>query len=134
MSAVCRLFEPYDFCSFAHLWVIAYYSPFCFQAIPGASTLNSGLIYLPLAVSLAIGTPAGGPLISFVYYYYPTLILNSVLTTIGSGLITILQPDTTAEYRISFQVVYGVGMALPFNHPTLPFKMHFKTPWGTKHF
>lgn len=74
-------------------------------------------MYLPLAVSLAIGALAGGPLISFAGYYNPTLILGSVLMTVGSGLITTFKPDTSAGYWISYQIVYGIGIGLAFQPP-----------------
>jgi len=74
-------------------------------------------MYLPLAVSLAIGALAGGPLISFTGYYNPTLILGSVLMTVGSGLITTFRPDTSAGYWISYQIVYGIGIGFAFPPP-----------------
>ncbi|KAJ5784891.1 uncharacterized protein N7503_010103 [Penicillium pulvis] len=105
------------FCNFAHLAVVAYYLPIYFQAVRGASTLTSGLMYLPLAVALAISALAGGPLTTYVGYYNPTLIFGSVLMAVGSGLITTLRPDTGPEKWISFQILYGIGIGLAFQPP-----------------
>ncbi|OKL60712.1 hypothetical protein UA08_03986 [Talaromyces atroroseus] len=105
------------FCNFAHLAVVAYYLPFYFQAVRGASTFGSGLMYLPLAVALAISALAGGPLTSFIGYYNPVLMLGSVFMTVGSGLITTLRPDTSAGEWISYQIIYGVGIGLAFQPP-----------------
>ncbi|KAJ6088810.1 hypothetical protein N7486_010071 [Penicillium sp. IBT 16267x] len=107
------------FCNFSHLAVIAYYLPFYFQAVRGASTLESGLMYLHLAVSLAIAALAGGPLTSYIGYYNPILIFGSILMTVGSGLITTLRPDTGPGKWISFQILYGIGIGLAFQPPYL---------------
>ncbi|KAJ5671166.1 hypothetical protein N7507_000293 [Penicillium longicatenatum] len=105
------------FCNFAHLAVIAYYLPFYFQAVRGASTLGSALMYLPLAVALGIAALAGGPLISYIGYYNPTLIFGSILMVVGSGLITTLRPDTGPGKWIPYQIVYGIGIGLAFQPP-----------------
>jgi MFS family permease len=124
------------FCNFAHLAVIAYYVrpspsnldweaavltrdqlPFYFQAVRGASTLGSSIMYLPLAVALAVAALVSGPLTSYIGYYNPTLILGSVLMTVGCGLITTLRPDTSAGMWISYQIIYGIGIGLAFLPP-----------------
>ncbi|KAJ5833514.1 hypothetical protein N7474_001825 [Penicillium riverlandense] len=105
------------FCNFAHLSVIAYYLPFYFQAVRGASTLGSGLMYLPLAVTLAIAALVGGPLTTYIGYYNPVLMLGGVLMAVGSGLITTLQPDTGSGKWISYQILYGIGIGLAFQPP-----------------
>jgi len=74
-------------------------------------------MYLPLAVSLSIMALVGGPLISLIGYYNPPLIFGSVLAAIGAGLITTLEPDTSADRWIAYQIVYGVGVGLAFQPP-----------------
>jgi MFS family permease len=91
--------------------------PFYFQAVRGASTLGSGIMYLPLAVALAVAALVSGPLTSYIGYYNPTLILGSVLMTVGCGLITTLRPDTSAGMWISYQIIYGIGIGLAFLPP-----------------
>ncbi|CAL5871992.1 uncharacterized protein PFLUO_LOCUS6249 [Penicillium psychrofluorescens] len=85
--------------------------------VRGASTFGSGLMYLPLAVTLAISALAGGPLTSYIGYYNPVLIFGSVLMAVGSGLITTLRPDTSAGEWISYQIIYGIGIGLAFQPP-----------------
>jgi MFS family permease len=91
--------------------------PFYFQAVRGASTFGSGLMYLPLAVTLAIAALAGGPLTSYLGYYNPVMLLGGVFMAVGSGLITTLQPDTGAGKWISYQIIYGIGIGLAFQPP-----------------
>lgn len=122
------------FCNFAHLAVLAYYVsprslwltsilltpaqlPFYFQAVRGASTLGSGLMYLPLAVAIAIMALVGGPLTSYIGYYNPTLMAGSVFSVIGAGLISTFGPDTSPGKWISYQIIYGLGIGLAFQPP-----------------
>jgi hypothetical protein len=91
--------------------------PFYFQAVRGASTLGSSLMYLPLAVALAITALVSGPLTSYIGYYNPALMLGSVLMTLGCGLMTTLRPDTGAGKWISYQILYGIGIGLAFLPP-----------------
>jgi hypothetical protein len=74
-------------------------------------------MYLPLAVALAITALVSGPLTSYIGYYNPSLMLGSVLMTVGSGLITTLRPDTGAGKWISYQIIYGFGIGLAFQPP-----------------
>jgi len=74
-------------------------------------------MYLPLAVTLAISALAGGPIMSYIGYYNPTLIFGSILMAVGSGLLTTLRPDTGPEKWISFQILYGIGIGLAFQPP-----------------
>lgn len=74
-------------------------------------------MYLPLAVALAIAALAGGPIMSAIGYYNPTLIFGSVLMVVGSGLITTLRPDSSPEKWICFQILYGIGIGLAFQPP-----------------
>ncbi|PMD45628.1 putative efflux pump antibiotic resistance protein [Hyaloscypha variabilis F] len=98
------------FCNFAHLAVIAYYC--VVQA-----HLDQVSCTCPWAVALAVAALVSGPLTSYIGYYNPTLILGSVLMTVGCGLITTLRPDTSAGMWISYQIIYGIGIGLAFLPP-----------------
>jgi MFS family permease len=88
-----------------------------FQAIRGATTLESGLMYIPLALSMAISALASGPLTSAIGYNNPALISGCVLMVIGTGLIATFTPDTSPGRWISYQIIYGIGVGLSFQPP-----------------
>ncbi|KAH8806146.1 putative efflux pump antibiotic resistance protein [Xylogone sp. PMI_703] len=102
------------FCNFA---AMGHFLPLYFQAVRGASTLASGLMYLPMALSMSIFALLGGPITTYIGYYSPTLATSSVLTVIGTGLITTLRPDSPAAKWISYQIIYGIGIGLAFQPP-----------------
>lgn len=74
-------------------------------------------MYLPSAVTLAIICFVGGPLTTWFGYYNPVLIIGGTLAAIGAGLLTTLQPDTSAAKWISYQIVYSMGIGLAFQPP-----------------
>lgn len=91
--------------------------PLYFQAVRGAGTFRSGLMYLPQAATIAIMALVGGPLITKAGYYNPTLIIGSIFSIVGAGLITTFGPDTSPGRWISYQIIYGLGIGLAFQPP-----------------
>lgn len=74
-------------------------------------------MYLPTAISLGIASMAGGQITKTLDYYNMTLMLGSILMTVGAGLITTFIPATTPKSWISYQVIYGIGIGLTFQPP-----------------
>ncbi|RAL06827.1 putative efflux pump antibiotic resistance protein [Aspergillus homomorphus CBS 101889] len=107
------------FCNFSALWAISFYLPLYFQAVRGASALSSGLMYLPLALTMSIAALLGGPITTYIGYYSPVLMLGGALSMIGTGLMTTFRPDSPAGKWISYQIIYGLGIGLSFQPPFL---------------
>ncbi|ETS77635.1 hypothetical protein PFICI_09697 [Pestalotiopsis fici W106-1] len=96
-----------------------YYLPIWFQAIQGASAVQSGIRLLPLVIAQAIGSLAGGVAIQKLGYYTPVMLLSIVLMTVGSGLLTTLQPDTSEGKWIGYQIPFGAGLGITMQAPLL---------------
>ncbi|KAK7954280.1 DNA repair protein RAD50 [Apiospora saccharicola] len=78
-----------------------YWYPIWFQAVKGASTLQSGTMLLPMILSpLKTG------------YYLPELIAGNVFIALGSGLTTMFSPSTKAGEWIGYQILVGAGRGL----------------------
>ncbi|EME46920.1 MFS transporter-like protein [Dothistroma septosporum NZE10] len=107
------------FCNFAALWAVSFYLPLYFQAVRGASTLGSGLMYLPVAISMSVFALIGGPITTYIGYYSPILLLGTSLSAIGTGLLTTLHPHSSAGKWIGYQVIYGMGIGMSFQPPFL---------------
>lgn len=60
---------------------------------------------------------AGGQITKTLDYYNMTLMLGSIIMTVGAGLITTFIPATTPKSWISYQVIYGIGIGLTFQPP-----------------
>ena len=101
-----------QFFSSATLFVFGFYLPVYFQAVRGASTLDSGLMYLPTAVTFAVAVFFGGSLTSLIGYYSPVMLTGTVFMSIGAGLLTTLDASTPAGQWITYQILLGLGSGL----------------------
>lgn len=97
----------------------AYFLPIWFQSITGSSAVDSGIRLLPLMLSMVAASIFGGIATQKIGYYTPFAILGAFLMSVGSGLLTTLQVDTTEGKWIGYQILYGFGMGLAFQAPNL---------------
>ncbi|KFY66073.1 hypothetical protein V496_02215 [Pseudogymnoascus sp. VKM F-4515 (FW-2607)] len=107
----------YSFFNGAGMMVAMYYLPIWFQAIKGASALNSGIMLLPMILSTVVGSLWSGFMVAKLGYYAPFFIISSVITTIGAGLFTTFTPATGHAKWIGYQVLYGIGLGFGVQQP-----------------
>ena len=86
--------------------------PIWFQAIKNESATQSGIDNLPSLIGLVIFAIIGGALASAIGYYTPLLLLSSVLTAIGAGLLSTLKVDSTVGYWFGYQVLLSAGVGI----------------------
>lgn len=84
--------------------------PIWFQAIKGASAVRSGIMNLPLILSLVAISMVSGGLVSYIGYYTPFMIISSVLCAIGAGLMTTFDVNTPQPQWIGYQFIFGAGV------------------------
>lgn len=90
--------------------VFVYYIPIYFQAIKGVDAVQSGVDVFPLVISLVVASVISGGLANKTGYYVPQLLVSSVLTSVGAGLITTWVPSTSSHKWIGYQILVGFGM------------------------
>ena len=108
-----------QFCVGSSMLSMVYFIPIWFQAIKDVSAYKSGIDILPLLLSLVLSSITAGFLVGRIGYYTPFMIANSVILSIGAGLITTWTPTTGHSKWIGFQVVYGFGLGLGMQQATL---------------
>ncbi|KAI9738037.1 MAG: hypothetical protein M1818_005465 [Claussenomyces sp. TS43310] len=94
----------------ASMLLLVYYLLIWFQAIQGIDAVESGIRVLPMVLSLNLVSVGTGVLIRLTGYSAPLMLLSSIVTAIGTGLITTFKVDTASAKRIGYQVVYGAGI------------------------
>jgi MFS family permease len=72
-----------------------------------------------MVIPLIISTIVTGQLVSRIGYYTPFLIFGVCLASIGSGLLTTLEIDTSEGIWIGFQIVYGFGLGCCAQAPNM---------------
>ncbi|KAI0840307.1 putative MFS aflatoxin efflux pump [Hypoxylon sp. FL0890] len=106
-------------CIGGHMMVFVYFLPIWFQAIKGASAVDSGIRLLPITLSMVVASITNGIFVSKIGYYAPTMLVGTCLMSIGAGLLTTLQLDTATGKWIGYQILYGFGMGMCFQAPNL---------------
>jgi predicted MFS family arabinose efflux permease len=101
----------------AGMMAMMYYLPIWFQAIKGDSAFKSGIMLLPMILSVVVSGLSSGFIISKIGYYTPFFILSSVITPIGAGLLATLTPSTGPAKWIGYQVLYGIGVGFGAQQP-----------------
>ncbi|KAK4500045.1 hypothetical protein PRZ48_008231 [Zasmidium cellare] len=98
------------FCLGAAFVLFTYYLPIWFQAVKDTSAVRSGINVLPMILSLVICTMISGLLVTRFGYYTHFFILSSICLALGSGLLTQLEPGTSASTWIGFEILLGAGV------------------------
>ena len=99
------------------MMVMIYFLPLWFQAIKGVSAVKSGIMTIPLVLSLVVGTIGSGALTSRLGYYTPFMIISSIIMPIGAGLISSFTIHSGHAEWIGYQVIYGFGLGLGMQQP-----------------
>jgi hypothetical protein len=79
------------------------------KIIKGVSPVQSGVNMLPTLIAQLVSTVVAGGMISWLGYYNPFLLLGTMLVTIGSGLFTTMDIDTSSGRWIGYQIIFGFG-------------------------
>ncbi|OAA41411.1 Major facilitator superfamily domain, general substrate transporter [Cordyceps fumosorosea ARSEF 2679] len=107
----------YQFCLGASFFIFIYYLPIWFQAVQGVSAIESGKRTLPMLIGNMVGTTLAGVAVTIIGYYAPFMIAATVLTSIGGGLLTLLNPSASSAVWIGFQVLVGFGIGVGWQQP-----------------
>ncbi|KAK7702816.1 hypothetical protein SLS64_009426 [Diaporthe eres] len=109
-------------------FIVVYFLPIYFQAVKGASALQSGIDTIPLVVSQVLAIIMVGVLTSKIGYYMPFIYVSVIVSAVGSGLLITLSSNTSTAQWIGYQILYGFGSGCGFQVPqvaaqtVLPFK------------
>ncbi|KLP03891.1 probable DHA14-like major facilitator; ABC transporter [Fusarium fujikuroi] len=94
----------------AAYFAIVFYIPIWFQAIKGVSAIKSGIMCLPMILSVVIFSLVAGGGVTAIGHYVPFAYASSILTAIGAGLITTFETDTGHPKWIGYQFLFGAGV------------------------
>ncbi|KAL7942265.1 MFS general substrate transporter [Trichoderma barbatum] len=92
-----------------------YYLPLYFQSVKQASPVQSGLLILPMIITVAALDILSGVFMHKVGRYRELIWIGCVFLTLGTGLFIMFGTDTNLGTVIGFQIIFGIGMALLMN-------------------
>lgn len=121
-------------CIGSHMMIMVYFLPIWFQAILGATAVDSGIKTLPLVLALLVAGGLSGGFISKVGPYLPPLFAGSLIAVAGCACLMTLTPESGPAKWIGYQVLYGFGLGFSFQVPNLAAQTvlpHIDVPVGT---
>lgn len=68
---------------------------------------------------MVVGSMGGGFTTGKIGYYTPYAIIGSCIMSVGAGLLTTFQVDSSEGIWIGYQIVFGFGLGLCFQTPNL---------------
>ncbi|KAF2235245.1 MFS general substrate transporter [Viridothelium virens] len=109
----------YGGCIFAAFTVTLYYLPIWFQGVEQVSAFESGKRSISLILGFLVFGILSGALTNAFGYYTPLMIIASILTSVGAGLLTTLSPSSRHPQWIGYQALFGFGIGFGIQHPLL---------------
>ncbi|RSL53043.1 hypothetical protein CEP53_007890 [Fusarium sp. AF-6] len=116
-SVACGI--VYAMCIGGGMISLLYTLPIWFQAIKGTSAIQSGIDTIPLVLSLVVGAIMSGAIITRTGYYVPWMFVATILTSVGSGLMSTFKTNTGHLAWIGYQVLFGLGLGTGMQQPSM---------------
>jgi MFS family permease len=90
------------------------YTTIYFQVVKNLDPFHSGIRLLPLIIPVIILSITVGALISITRYIKPFLIIGSTIGTVGYGVQSLFDVDTSVGITIGILIVSGTGIGFMF--------------------
>lgn len=91
------------------------YLPLFAQGVLGMSSTNSGLIMVPMLLSLTLASIITGEIISLTGKYKKLVIAEFIITGIGVLLLATMNENTSYYMLILYSTVLGIGSGMAYN-------------------
>ncbi|KAK0633043.1 major facilitator superfamily domain-containing protein [Immersiella caudata] len=91
---------------------LTFFLPIWFQAIRGDSAIISGVNMIPYFAVNAFFSLLAGIFVSMVGYVTPPAVIGSAIGTIGLGLLTLMNVNTTTAQWVGYEILASAGFGL----------------------
>ncbi|KAI1077292.1 efflux pump [Whalleya microplaca] len=89
-----------------------FFLPIYFQAINNATAMLSGVYLLPTILPQLLMAGLSGVLLQKMGFIIPIAVVGTIFLALGSGLYSLLQPESSTGDWVGFQILAGVGSGL----------------------
>ncbi len=107
------------------LWCVLYYMPLYFEAVKGETPIVAGISLFPATFTVAPAALVTGFVITKTGRYRWAIWSGWVLTTLGTGILYLLDVKTTTVQWVFLNLVSGLGMGVLF--PSMAFAIQAAT-------
>ena len=91
------------------------YIPLFAQGVLGMSAINSGLIMIPMLLSLTLTSIITGQIISKTGRYKKLVIAEFIITGIGVVLLSTMNANTPYYLLLFYSTILGIGSGMSYN-------------------
>ncbi|KAK7968787.1 hypothetical protein PG988_007860 [Apiospora saccharicola] len=91
------------------IYGLFYYLPIYFQSVYNATAIMSGVYSIPLIVPQLLAAGLSGGVLQKTGYVIPIAVFSLLLSSIGTGLMSTLQADSSVGRWVGFQILAGMG-------------------------
>lgn len=81
--------------------------------------MKSGIMNLPILLSLVVSSMIGGGLTTLFGYYTYLIYISTILMSVGAGMLTTFEIHTGSAKWVGYQVIYGLGVGLGMQLPII---------------
>ncbi|KAM7185636.1 putative mfs multidrug transporter protein [Naviculisporaceae sp. PSN 640] len=96
------------------LWSLLYFLPLYYQGVKFYSPITSAVAVLPQTLTVAPAGAVVGIVAGLTGIYRPSIWLGFALTTLGSGLLLLLKPESSVPAWIFLNIPVGIGTGMLF--------------------
>ena len=107
------------------LWCLLYYMPLYYEAVKGETPIMAGISLFPATFTVAPAAMVTGIVITKTGRYRWGIWSGWILTTFGSGILYLLDVNTTTVQWVFLNLVSGLGMGIVF--PSVAFALQAAT-------
>lgn len=100
----------FTFLNYGSVMAIAYYMAIWFQVAKGETATHAGINTIPMVIAMVVASIPSAKVTQKIGYYIPAMILCSVLSAIGAGLLSTMTRYSDHSYWIGYQVLFGLGL------------------------
>ncbi|KAK0729229.1 major facilitator superfamily domain-containing protein [Apiosordaria backusii] len=91
---------------------LTFFLPIWFQAIKNDSAIRSGVNMIPYFLVNAFFSLLAGIFVSIIGYVTPPAVIGSAIGTIGLGLLTLLNVNTTTAQWVGYEILSSAGFGI----------------------
>ncbi|KAF2629269.1 putative aflatoxin efflux pump [Macroventuria anomochaeta] len=100
----------FTFLNYGSVMAIAYYLAIWFQVAKGLSATHAGINTIPMVIAMVVASVLSAKVTQRLGYCNPGMIVCSILSAIGAGLLSTMTRSSDHSYWIGYQVLFGLGL------------------------
>ncbi|KAJ4373442.1 hypothetical protein N0V86_007580 [Didymella sp. IMI 355093] len=100
----------FTFLNYGSIMAVAYYLAIWFQVAKGTSAMHAGINTFPMVIAMVVASILAAKTTQRIGYYIPSIIVCTILSSIGAGLLSTMTRSSDHSYWIGYQVLFGLGL------------------------